>query len=88
VVAAENAIGIEFVRSAKKLRKEKRVKEILEQRGEQPGVVCILSAMEPCGSYKPWHDKKSHKAYLKPDDGKCLHYYVYFITFTKSARKR
>jgi len=35
--------------------------------------------MEPCGSYKPWHDKKSHKTYLKPDDGKCLHYYVYFI---------
>jgi len=78
-VAADNAIGIEFVRSAKKFRKEKRVKEILEQRGEQPGVVCILSAMEPCGSYKPWHDKKSHKTYLKPDDGKCLHYYVYFI---------
>ena len=40
-VAADNAIGIEFVRSAKKFRKEKRVKEILEQRGEQPGVVCI-----------------------------------------------
>jgi hypothetical protein len=78
-VAAENALEIEFVRSAKKFRKEKRVKEILEQRGEQPGVVCILSAMEPCGSYKPWHDKKSHKTYLKPDDGKCLHYYVYFI---------
>ena len=35
--------------------------------------------MEPCGSYKPWHDKKTHKTYLKPDDGKCLHYYVYFI---------
>jgi hypothetical protein len=78
-VAAENAIEIEFVRSAKKFRKEKRVKAILEKRGEQPGVVCILSAMEPCGSYKPWHDKKNHKTYLKPDDGKCLHYYVYFI---------
>ena len=60
-------------------RKEDRVKEILEQRGEQLGVVCILSAMEPCGSYKPWHDKNTHKTYLKPDSGKCLHYYVYFI---------
>jgi hypothetical protein len=78
-VAADNAIEIEFVRSAKKFRKEKRVKEILEQRGEQPGVACILSAMEPCGSYKPWHDKNTHKTYLKSDDGKCLHYYVYFI---------
>ena len=25
-----------------------------EQTGEHPGVVCFLSAMEPCGSYKPW----------------------------------
>jgi len=78
-IAAENGIGIEFVRSRKSFRKEDRVKAVLEKRGEHPGVVCILSAMEPCGSYKPWHDKKSHKTYLKPDDGKCLHYYVYFI---------
>ena len=78
-VAADNGIEIEFVRSKKNFRKERRVKEILEKRGEQPGVVCILSAMEPCRSYKPWHNKRTHKTYLKPDDGKCLHYYVYFI---------
>lgn len=78
-MAADHGIEIEFVRSKKSFRKEDRVKEVLVQRGEQPGVVCILSAMEPCGSYKPWHDKKTHKTYLKPDDGKCLHYYIYFI---------
>src|SRR5207244_12341162 len=79
-IAAENGIEIEFIRSKKnKFRQEKRVKEVLDKRGEGPGLVCILSAMEPCGSYKPWHDKKTHKTYPKPDDGKCLHYYVYFI---------
>ena len=78
-MAAENGIEIEFIRSKKSFRKEDRVKEILEKRGKQPGLVCILSAMEPCGTYKPWHDKKTHKTYLKPDDGKCLHYYFYFI---------
>ena len=78
-IAAENGIEIEFVRSRKSFRKEDRVKEVVEKRGEHAGVVCILSAMEPCGSYKPWHDKKNHQTYLKPDDGKCLHYYVYFI---------
>ena len=78
-LAAENGIEIEFIRSKKKFRQENRVKEILEQRGTQPGLVCILSAMEPCGTYKPWHDKKTHRTYLKPDDGKCLHYYFYFI---------
>jgi hypothetical protein len=77
--AAGSGIEIEFVRSKKSFRKEQRVKEILKQRGEEPGLVCILSAMEPCGTYKPWHDKRTHKTYLKPNDGKCLHYYVYFI---------
>jgi hypothetical protein len=67
------------MRSRKSFRKEDRVKAVPEKRGEHPGVVCILSAMEPCGSYKPWYDKKTHKTYLKPGDGKCLHYYVYFI---------
>src|SRR5437016_12364148 len=60
-------------------RQEKRVQELLDQRGDGPGLVCILSAMEPCGSHKPWHDKKTHQTYLKPADGKCLHYDVYFI---------
>lgn len=78
-VAAENDIEIEFVRSKKTFRKEQRVKEVIEKRGEEPGLVCILSAMEPRGSYKPWHNKQTHKTYLKPSDGKCLHYYVYFI---------
>jgi len=48
-------------------------------RGKQPGLVHILSAMEACESYKPWHDKASGKSFLKPDSGKCLHYYFYFI---------
>ena len=35
--------------------------------------------MEACPSYKPWHDKGSGKTYLRPDTGKCLHYYFYFM---------
>src|SRR5205823_14527197 len=27
----------------------------------------------------PWHNKNTGKTYLLPDDGKCLHYYFYFI---------
>ena len=69
-LAADSAIEIEFVRSRKSFRKEDRVKAVMEKRGEHPGVVCLLSAMEPCGNYQPWHDKKTHRTYLKPDDGK------------------
>jgi hypothetical protein len=78
-LAEEHGIEIEFVRKAKGMRKEKRVREILAKRGDHPGLVHILSAMESCPSYRPCHDKKSHKTYLKPDSGKCLHYYFYFI---------
>jgi hypothetical protein len=77
-LAAENGIDIEFLRK-RNLRKEDRVKEILTQRGDHPGLVCILSAMEPCSTYTPWHDKQTGKTYLRSDEGKCLHYYFYFI---------
>ena len=30
-------------------------------------------------AYQPWHDKGTGKTFLKPDSGKCLHYYFYFI---------
>jgi hypothetical protein len=41
--------------------------------------VHVLSAMEACPSYRPWHDKPSRKTFLRPDTGKCLHYYFYFM---------
>jgi hypothetical protein len=56
-LAAENGIAIEFLRK-RNLRKEDRVKEILARRGNHPGLVCILSAMEPCATYKPWHTSR------------------------------
>lgn len=77
-IAKENNLEIEFIRK-KNFRKEKRIKEILKERGDHPGMVHIFSAMEPCSTYKPWHNKKTHRTYLKPDRGKCLHYYFYFI---------
>jgi len=77
-MAAEGGIEIEFIRK-RNFRKEDRVKEILAGRGEQAGLVCIFSAMEPCSTYKPWHNKQTGKTYLVPDDGKCLHYYFYFV---------
>ncbi len=35
--------------------------------------------MEACDAYQPWHDKQTHKTYVRPDTGKCLHYYFYFL---------
>lgn len=77
-LAQDNGLEIEFIRR-RKFRKEARVKEILEQRGEHPGLVHIFSAMESCASFRPWHNKKTGQTYLRPCGGKCLHYYFYFV---------
>jgi hypothetical protein len=61
------------------IRKEDVVAKVLAVRGDHPGLVHVISAMESCESYKPWHDKVSGRTFLKPDSGKCLHYYFYFI---------
>ncbi len=78
-LAEENGIQIENIRKIKAFRKEDRIQAIVKERGNQPGLVHIFSAMESCNSYKPWHDKQTGKTFLKWDSGKCLHYYFYFI---------
>jgi hypothetical protein len=77
-LAKENEVEIEHIRK-RNVRKEDLVEAVLAKRGRHPGLVAIFSAMEPCASYQPWHNKQTGKTYLKPDDGKCLHYYFYFI---------
>jgi hypothetical protein len=77
-LADEQGAQIEFIAKAH-IRKEDVVAKVLATRGDHPGLVHVISAMEACESYKPWHDKVSGKTYLRPDSGKCLHYYFYFI---------
>jgi len=77
-IAKENGIDIEFV-SKSSIRKEDLVQKKTKERGTHTGLVHILSAMESCPSYKPWHDKNSGRTFLKGTQGKCLHYYFYFI---------
>ena len=67
------------MRSKSHIRKEEVVAKVLARRGDHPGLVHVISAIESCARYKPWHDKSSGKTYLRPDSGKCLHYYFYFI---------
>ena len=78
-LAERNGLEIEFISKHKAFRKEARIKAILSERGTQPGLVYIFSAMEPCQAYRPWHDKQSHKTFVKATQSKCLHYYFYFI---------
>ena len=77
-IAKEHGIEIEFIRKAG-VRKESIISEIISKRCDHPGIVHIISAMETCPTYKPWHNKKTGKNYLISDTSKCLHYYFYFI---------
>ena len=77
-VCAAAGIEIEHV-SKSHIRKEELVARVLRVRGDAPGLVHVISAMEGCPSYKPWHDKASGKTFLRPELGKCVHYYFYFI---------
>lgn len=78
VVVAEG-ITIEFISRSKERRKDDIIRDVLVKRGSHPGLVHVLSAMESCPSFRPWHDKQTGKTFLKPKDGRCLHYYFYFI---------
>src|SRR5579871_3568714 len=78
-LAHEQGLEIEFIRSVHAFRKEDRIRVLLDQRGMQPGLVHIFAALEPCPAFTPWHDKVSGRTTLRYKDGKCLHYYFYFI---------
>lgn len=77
-LAQASGLQIEFIRK-KNFRQEDRIRKILKTRGDAPGLVHIFSVMEACPTYQPWHDKSTHKNFLKPDTSKCLTYYFYFI---------
>jgi hypothetical protein len=77
-LAQANGIKIEFTRK-KDFRKETRIQQVLKERGQQPGLVHIIGAMEACSSYLPWHDKTTGKTFLRSGSSKCMTYYFYFI---------
>lgn len=77
-IAQQEGIKIEFIRKAKKIRKEDLVEQHLSKRPVAEGLVCILSAMEQCQNYEYRYDRNTGRSYLQMTSGKCLHYYFYF----------
>ena len=73
-LAAAAGVTIEHIAKSH-IRKEDIVARVLATRGDHPGLVHVISAMEACPTYKPWHSKETHRTFLRPATGKCLHYY-------------
>lgn len=78
MLAKSQGVTIEHINQPH-IRKEDVVAKVLAQRGDHPGLVHVISAMEACSAYVPWHDKQTHKTFLRSTLGKCLHYYFYFL---------
>lgn len=78
VIAKKNEVAIEFIGKST-IRKEEVIKQVIEKRGDHPGLVHIISVMETCTAYKPRYDKIKNHTHLITTIGKCLHYYFYFI---------
>jgi len=78
-IADEAGIKIEYVRSPKNFRKETYVQTVLQARGDAPGIVCILSAMETCRTFTYRFDPSTGRNWLQSRDGKCVHHYVYLV---------
>jgi hypothetical protein len=78
-MARNNGIEIEFVRRVGAFRKEDKIAEILQKRGNHLGLVHIFSQLEVLQTYDPWHNKVEKRTYFKPATTKRKVYYIYFI---------
>jgi hypothetical protein len=62
-----------------KTGKEAIAREIARKDGIKEGLICILTAVEPCQSYEVVRNREEKKAELQPRTRKCLFLYHYWI---------
>ena len=59
--------------------KEETARAIAESDGVRDGLICVLSAVEPCNTFEIFRNRETKHLELRPKQGKCLHYYHYLI---------
>jgi len=59
--------------------KEEVARWIMEQDGIKEGLICVLSAVEPCRTISVKPDAASKRLKLVSQERKCLHLYFYYI---------
>jgi hypothetical protein len=76
-VAAQTGRPYEYL-AASGLSKEARARAIVERDGITEGLVCILSAVEPCMSFSIRRDGRGGFQF-RSEQRKCLHLYYYYL---------
>jgi hypothetical protein len=61
-VSKESGLEVQYLNKSG-IRNESLVAELIKTRGEHSGIVCILSTMDGCNIYMPWHDKTGGKTF-------------------------
>jgi len=69
---------VEYLNSSA-LRKEDRAREIARADGITEGLICVLTCVEPCMSYRLSGDRQTKKLRLHYGSSKCLHQYFYCL---------
>jgi hypothetical protein len=59
--------------------KEDLARQIAARDGVRGGLVCVLSAVEPCWSYSVHPNRQTKRLELRGGSKKCLHYYHYYL---------
>ena len=65
--------------SSSRVCKEDLARQIAEEQRVERGLVCVLTAVEPCWSFHVRRDRASKHLVLEPAWRKCLHLYHYFV---------
>jgi hypothetical protein len=66
-LAAAAGVTIEHIAKSH-IRKEDVIAKVLTERGDHPGLVHIISVMEACPTYKPWHSPADRSHLLAARD--------------------
>ena len=61
------------------ISKEDRARAIAERDGIRTGLICVLSAVEPCRSFEIRGNRRACTLELRSALRKCLHYYTYWL---------
>lgn len=59
--------------------KEDRARHIAERDGIAQGLICVLTAVEPCRSFEVRGNRGTRQLELRSAVRKCLHYYTYWL---------
>jgi DNA-binding MarR family transcriptional regulator len=59
--------------------KEQLARDIAERDGVREGLICVLSVLEPCGSFDVRGNRKTRRLGIVYRRRKCLHFYFYFF---------